>query len=106
VALKQGAADVINKTMMVCKRMQEKIGQCFNLHGDDFHLDLMQLLDFEVRCIHKLLDVSEIRVDPEDLEESEEVHLSHFLSSPWALSAHVHVTMHYEISTNTKKLLF
>jgi arsenite-transporting ATPase len=57
--------------MMARKRMQDKyIGQCFDLYGEDFHVILMPLLDFEVRGATKLTDFSEFLINPVDLEES------------------------------------
>eukprot|EP00565_Helicotheca_tamesis_P000031 CAMPEP_0185734518 /NCGR_PEP_ID=MMETSP1171-20130828/22746_1 /TAXON_ID=374046 /ORGANISM="Helicotheca tamensis, Strain CCMP826" /LENGTH=358 /DNA_ID=CAMNT_0028404529 /DNA_START=77 /DNA_END=1153 /DNA_ORIENTATION=+ len=68
--LPKEAKEICGK-MMARKRMQDKyIGQCFDLYGDDFHVVLMPLLDFEVRGTEKLLDFSENLVDPVDLEES------------------------------------
>jgi len=57
--------------MMARKRMQDKyIGQCFDLYGDDFHVILMPLLDYEVRGVDKLKTFSESLVNPVDLETS------------------------------------
>jgi|Transcript_32499 arsenite-transporting ATPase len=68
--LPKEAKEICGK-MMARKRMQDKyIGQCFDLYGDDFHVVLMPLLDFEVRGVNKLLEFSENLVDPVDLEES------------------------------------
>jgi len=56
--------------MLARKRMQDKyIGQCFDLYGEDFHVSLMPLLDYEVRGSEKLTDFSEFLTNPVDLEE-------------------------------------
>lgn len=56
--------------MLARKRMQDKyIGQCFDLYGEDFHVSLMPLLDYEVRGSEKLKDFSEFLTNPVDLEE-------------------------------------
>lgn len=56
--------------MLARKRMQDKyIGQCFDLYGEDFHVSLMPLLDYEVRGSDKLKDFSEFLTNPVDLEE-------------------------------------
>jgi len=63
-------AEQICSKMLARKRMQDKyIGQCFDLYGDDFNVTLMPLLDHEVRGVEKLLDFSELLVNPVDLEE-------------------------------------
>mmetsp|Transcript_27981 Transcript_27981/g.41325 ORF Transcript_27981/g.41325 Transcript_27981/m.41325 type:complete len:358 (-) Transcript_27981:38-1111(-) len=68
-ALPKEAQEICGK-MMARKRMQDKyIGQCFDLYGDDFHVVLMPLLDYEVRGVEKLEGFSENLVDPVDLEE-------------------------------------
>jgi arsenite-transporting ATPase len=55
---------------MARKRMQDKyIGQCFDLYGDDFHVILMPLLDYEVRGVEKIKVFSELLINPVDLEE-------------------------------------
>lgn len=70
--LPKEAREICSK-MMARKRMQDKyIGQCFDLYGDDFHVTLMPLLDFEVRGPEKLTDFSENLVDPVDLAELDE----------------------------------
>ena len=62
-------AQEICAKMMARKRMQDKyIGQCFDLYGEDFHVTLMPLLDFEVRGSEKLKEFSEFLVNPVDLE--------------------------------------
>lgn len=67
--LPKEAQEICGK-MMARKRMQDKyIGQCFDLYGDDFHVVLMPLLDYEVRGVEKLQIFSENLVDPVDLEE-------------------------------------
>mmetsp|Transcript_32781 Transcript_32781/g.49414 ORF Transcript_32781/g.49414 Transcript_32781/m.49414 type:complete len:358 (+) Transcript_32781:131-1204(+) len=67
--LPKEAQEICSK-MMARKRMQDKyIGQCFDLYGDDFHVVLMPLLDYEVRGVEKLEVFSENLVDPVDLEE-------------------------------------
>lgn len=66
--LPKEAREICSK-MMARKRMQDKyIGQCFDLYGDDFHVTLMPLLDFEVRGVEKLKEFSESLVHPVDLE--------------------------------------
>jgi arsenite/tail-anchored protein-transporting ATPase len=56
--------------LLARKRMQDKyIGQCFDLYGDDFHVTLMPLLDYEVRGVEKLRTFSQLLMDPIDLEE-------------------------------------
>merc|ERR1719491_1370586 len=68
-SLPKEAKEICSK-MMARKRMQDKyIGQCFDLYGDDFHVVLMPLLDYEVRGVEKLKDFSELLIDPIDLEE-------------------------------------
>ena len=68
-ALPTEAQEICSK-MMARKRMQDKyIGQCFDLYGDDFHVTLMPLLDFEVRGTEKLKEFSEFLTNPVDLEE-------------------------------------
>jgi arsenite-transporting ATPase len=63
------AKEICSK-MLARKRMQDKyIGQCFDLYGDDFHVVLMPLLDYEVRGVEKLKTFSELLIDPVDLEE-------------------------------------
>jgi arsenite-transporting ATPase len=63
-------AQEITSKMMARKRMQDKyIGQCFDLYGEDFHVILMPLLDYEVRGVEKLKNFSELLIDPVDLEE-------------------------------------
>jgi arsenite-transporting ATPase len=63
-------AQEICAKMLARKRMQDKyIGQCFDLYGEDFHVTLMPLLDFEVRGTEKLKDFSEFLTNPVDLEE-------------------------------------
>jgi len=48
-SLPKEARDICSK-MLARKKMQDKyIGQCFDLYGDDFHVVLMPLLDYEVR---------------------------------------------------------
>lgn len=66
--LPKEAQEICSK-MMARKRMQDKyIGQCFDLYGDDFHVVLMPLLDYEVRGVEKLKAFSELLIDPVDLE--------------------------------------
>mmetsp|Transcript_20470 Transcript_20470/g.33945 ORF Transcript_20470/g.33945 Transcript_20470/m.33945 type:complete len:360 (-) Transcript_20470:218-1297(-) len=68
-SLPKEAQEICSK-MMARKRMQDKyIGQCFDLYGDDFHVTLMPLLDYEVRGVEKLKLFSENLIDPVDLEE-------------------------------------
>lgn len=68
-SLPKEAREICSK-MMARKRMQDKyIGQCFDLYGDDFHVVLMPLLDYEVRGVEKLKGFSELLIDPVDLEE-------------------------------------
>jgi arsenite/tail-anchored protein-transporting ATPase len=68
-ALPKEAQEICSK-MLARKRMQDKyIGQCFDLYGDDFHVVLMPLLDFEVRGVEKLKTFSELLIDPVDMEE-------------------------------------
>jgi len=68
-ALPKEAQEICSK-MMARKRMQDKyIGQCFDLYGDDFHVVLMPLLDYEVRGVEKLSLFSENLIHPIDLEE-------------------------------------
>jgi arsenite-transporting ATPase len=63
------AKEICSK-LLARKRMQDKyIGQCFDLYGDDFHVVLMPLLDYEVRGVEKLKTFSQLLVDPVDLEE-------------------------------------
>ncbi|GMI26786.1 hypothetical protein TeGR_g2030 [Tetraparma gracilis] len=63
------AAELCSK-MMARKKMQDKyIGQCFDLYGDDFHIVLQPLLDWEVRGTEKLRDFSETLIHPVELEE-------------------------------------
>jgi arsenite/tail-anchored protein-transporting ATPase len=65
-----GEAQEICSKMLARKRMQDKyIGQCFDLYGEDFHVTLMPLLDFEVRGTEKLKDFSEFLTNPVDMEE-------------------------------------
>lgn len=62
-------AQEICAKLMARKRMQDKyIGQCFDLYGDDFHVILMPLLDYEVRGVEKLKTFSELLIHPVDLE--------------------------------------
>eukprot|EP00529_Nitzschia_sp_RCC80_P031837 CAMPEP_0113508054 /NCGR_PEP_ID=MMETSP0014_2-20120614/36800_1 /TAXON_ID=2857 /ORGANISM="Nitzschia sp." /LENGTH=360 /DNA_ID=CAMNT_0000403717 /DNA_START=102 /DNA_END=1184 /DNA_ORIENTATION=+ /assembly_acc=CAM_ASM_000159 len=62
-------AQEICSKMLARKRMQDKyIGQCFDLYGEDFHVTLMPLLDYEVRGTDKLKDFSEFLTNPIDLE--------------------------------------
>merc|ERR1712127_917867 len=69
-SLPKEAQEICGK-MMARKKMQDKyIGQCFDLYGDDFHVVLMPLLDWEVRGVDKLKDFSEHLVNPVDLEEN------------------------------------
>jgi len=67
-SLPKEAKEICSK-MMARKRMQDKyIGQCFDLYGDDFHVVLMPLLDYEVRGVKKLEDFSNSLIEPVDLE--------------------------------------
>lgn len=67
-SLGKEAREICSK-MMARKRMQDKyIGQCFDLYGDDFHVVLQPLLDYEVRGVEKLKDFSESLINPVDLE--------------------------------------
>eukprot|EP00978_Attheya_sp_CCMP212_P014533 scaffold37059_cov57-Attheya_sp.AAC.4 len=69
-SLPKEAREICSK-LMARKRMQDKyIGQCFDLYGDDFHVILMPLLDYEVRGVEKLKLFSENLIEPVDLEES------------------------------------
>lgn len=62
--LPKEAQEVCGK-MMARKRMQDKyIEQCFDLYGDDFHVTLMPLLDYEVRGVDRLKTFSESLVNP------------------------------------------
>lgn len=68
-ALPTEAREICGK-LLARKRMQDKyIGQCFDLYGDDFHVVLMPLLDYEVRGVEKLRTFSQLLMDPVDLEE-------------------------------------
>lgn len=68
-ALPTEAQEICGK-LLARKRMQDKyIGQCFDLYGDDFHVVLMPLLDYEVRGVEKLRTFSQLLMDPVDLEE-------------------------------------
>jgi len=68
-ALPKEAQEICTK-FLARKRMQDKyIGQCFDLYGDDFHVVLMPLLDYEVRGVAKLKDFSELLISPVDMEE-------------------------------------
>ena len=68
-ALPKEAQEICAK-LMARKRMQDKyIGQCFDLYGDDFHVILMPLLDYEVRGVEKIKIFSEHLINPVDLEE-------------------------------------
>jgi arsenite/tail-anchored protein-transporting ATPase len=68
-SLPKEAQEVCSK-LLARKRMQDKyIGQCFDLYGDDFHVVLMPLLDYEVRGVEKLKTFSQLLIDPVDLEE-------------------------------------
>ena len=65
-----GEAKEICAKMLARKRMQDKyIGQCFDLYGEDFHVTLMPLLDFEVRGTEKIKEFSEFLTNPVDLDE-------------------------------------
>jgi arsenite-transporting ATPase len=67
--LPKEAQEICTK-LLARKRMQDKyIGQCFDLYGDDFHVVLMPLLDYEVRGVEKLKTFSELLIEPVDLEE-------------------------------------
>lgn len=67
-SLPKEAKEICSK-MMARKRMQDKyIGQCFDLYGDDFHVVLMPLLDYEVRGVEKLKGFSDSLINPVDLE--------------------------------------
>jgi arsenite/tail-anchored protein-transporting ATPase len=67
--LPKEAKEICSK-MMARKRMQDKyIGQCFDLYGEDFHVILMPLLDYEVRGVEKIKTFSELLIHPVDLEE-------------------------------------
>lgn len=67
--LPKEAQEICSK-LMARKRMQDKyIGQCFDLYGDDFHVILMPLLDYEVRGVEKIALFSEHLINPVDLEE-------------------------------------
>jgi arsenite/tail-anchored protein-transporting ATPase len=67
--LPKEAQEICGK-MLARKRMQDKyIGQCFDLYGDDFHVILMPLLDYEVRGVEKLQTFSELLIHPVDMEE-------------------------------------
>ncbi|EEC44879.1 predicted protein [Phaeodactylum tricornutum CCAP 1055/1] len=67
--LPKEAREICSK-LLARKRMQDKyIGQCFDLYGDDFHVVLMPLLDYEVRGVEKLKTFSELLVDPVDMDE-------------------------------------
>lgn len=67
--LPKEAREICSK-MLARKRMQDKyIGQCFDLYGDDFHVVLMPLLDYEVRGVEKLKTFSELLIEPVDMEE-------------------------------------
>jgi arsenite/tail-anchored protein-transporting ATPase len=62
-------AQEICSKLLARKRMQDKyIGQCFDLYGDDFHVTLMPLLDYEVRGVEKLRTFSSLLIHPVDLE--------------------------------------
>lgn len=62
-------AQEICSKLLARKRMQDKyIGQCFDLYGDDFHVTLMPLLDYEVRGVEKLKTFSSLLIHPVDLE--------------------------------------
>ena len=68
--LPKEAREICNK-MMARKKMQDKyIGQCFDLYGEDFHVTLMPLLDWEVRGVDKLKEFSEFLIHPIDLEQN------------------------------------
>jgi len=68
-SLPKEAQDICSK-MMARKRMQDKyIGQCFDLYGDDFHVVLMPLLDYEVRGTEKLKVFSQNLVNPVECED-------------------------------------
>jgi arsenite-transporting ATPase len=68
-SLPKEAQEICTK-MLARKRMQDKyIGQCFDLYGDDFHVVLMPLLDYEVRGVEKLKTFSELLIEPVDMDE-------------------------------------
>ena len=68
ITLPKEAQEVCSK-LLARKKMQDKyIGQCFDLYGDDFHVVLMPLLDYEVRGIEKLQTFSQLLIEPVDLE--------------------------------------
>lgn len=63
------ASEICSK-MLARKKMQDKyIGQCFDLYGDDFHVVLMPLLDYEVRGVEKLQTFSQLLIDPVEINE-------------------------------------
>jgi arsenite/tail-anchored protein-transporting ATPase len=67
-SLPNEAQEICSK-LLARKRMQDKyIGQCFDLYGDDFHVVLMPLLDYEVRGVDKLKTFSSLLINPVDLE--------------------------------------
>lgn len=67
-SLPREAMEICSK-MMCRKKMQDKyIGQCFDLYGDDFHVVLQPLLDYEVRGADRLETFSESLINPVDLE--------------------------------------
>lgn len=66
--LPEEAQEICTK-MLARKRMQDKyIGQCFDLYGEDFHVTLMPLLDYEVRGTEKLKGFSEFLTNPIDMD--------------------------------------
>jgi arsenite-transporting ATPase len=68
-SLQPEAKEICGK-MLARKRMQDKyIGQCFDLYGEDFHVTLMPLLDYEVRGSDKIKKFSEFLTNPIDLED-------------------------------------